>query len=256
MGDSDDESSNYTGSQQSEREEDEISDGDQTVNQNGSLVMMPIPNHTDVMSEENSVNVPLKSNKPNLNFTTKFNSVAPLDHLDQQNSFNNDSVSMRLDGQPNVMDRRVSHQTGIRDTTGLGQTSLFFSGPNGLMASQVSGLNSTMQPRNLLDAERNRRRNKKNKKNQKQKLLLKLQLAERAKLALDGKVCRICLGEENEPSDPLISPCKCAGTMSHIHLECLREWLNSKRSRKDGEYVKTYCWKALECELCQQRFPG
>jgi len=28
MGDSDDESSNYTGSQQSEREEDEISDGD------------------------------------------------------------------------------------------------------------------------------------------------------------------------------------------------------------------------------------
>jgi hypothetical protein len=73
---------------------------------------------------------------------------------------------------------------------------------------------------------------------------------------MDGKVCRICLGEENEPKDPLISPCKCAGTMSHIHLECLREWLNSKRSRKDGEYVKTYCWKSLECELCQQRFPG
>jgi len=67
---------------------------------------------------------------------------------------------------------------------------------------------------------------------------------------MDGKVCRICLGEENEEIDPLISPCKCAGTMSHIHLECLREWLNSKRSRKDGEYVKTYCWKALECELC------
>ena len=73
---------------------------------------------------------------------------------------------------------------------------------------------------------------------------------------MDGKVCRICLGEENSPSDPLISPCKCAGTMSHIHLECLREWLNSKRTRKDGAFVKTYCWKALECELCQQRFPG
>lgn len=60
MGDSDDESSNYTGSQPSEREGDEMSDGDATINQNGSLVMMPIPNHADVMSEENSVNVALK----------------------------------------------------------------------------------------------------------------------------------------------------------------------------------------------------
>ena len=73
---------------------------------------------------------------------------------------------------------------------------------------------------------------------------------------VEGKVCRICLGEENEKNDPLISPCKCAGTMSHIHLECLREWLNSKRSRKESAYVKTYCWKALECELCKVRFPG
>lgn len=43
--------------------------------------------------------------------------------------------------------------------------------------------------------------------------------------------------------------------MSHIHLECLREWLNSKKSVKESEYVKTYCWKALECELCKVRFP-
>jgi E3 ubiquitin-protein ligase DOA10 len=44
--------------------------------------------------------------------------------------------------------------------------------------------------------------------------------------------------------------------MSHIHLECLREWLNSKKSKKESEFVKTYCWKALECELCKVRFPG
>lgn len=79
---------------------------------------------------------------------------------------------------------------------------------------------------------------------------------QKAKLAAEHKVCRICLGEENERDDPLISPCKCAGTMSHIHLECLREWLNSKRSKKEGDCVKTYCWKALECELCKVRFPG
>lgn len=44
--------------------------------------------------------------------------------------------------------------------------------------------------------------------------------------------------------------------MSHIHLECLREWLNSKKSKKETDNVKTYCWKALECELCKVRFPG
>ena len=103
---------------------------------------------------------------------------------------------------------------------------------------------------------RDKRRRKKYKKNQKQKLKLQLQIEAKAKEAIEGKVCRICLGEENEGTDPLISPFKCAGTMSHIHLECLREWLNSKRSMKEGECVKTYCWKALECELCKVRFPG
>ena len=44
--------------------------------------------------------------------------------------------------------------------------------------------------------------------------------------------------------------------MGWIHLECLREWLNSKRTKKESESVKTYCWKSLECELCKERFPG
>jgi len=43
--------------------------------------------------------------------------------------------------------------------------------------------------------------------------------------------------------------------MKCIHIECLREWLNSKSSFKENNSVKTYCWKALECELCKMRFP-
>lgn len=35
------------------------------------------------------------------------------------------------------------------------------------------------------------------------------------------KSCRICLGEENESENELISPCKCAGTMKYIHVKCL-----------------------------------
>lgn len=71
-------------------------------------------------------------------------------------------------------------------------------------------------------------------------------------------ICRICLCEEEDKHvNPLITPCKCAGTMKHIHIECLREWLNSKSSFKESTPpgVKTYCWKALECELCKVRFP-
>ena len=75
---------------------------------------------------------------------------------------------------------------------------------------------------------------------------------------LDGveMVCRICLGEDDEPeSNPLFSPCKCAGSMGLIHLECLKEWLKSKKIQRIGEIVSTYFWKNLECELCKERFP-
>lgn len=68
-------------------------------------------------------------------------------------------------------------------------------------------------------------------------------------------ICRICLGDENMEPNPLISPCKCSGSMKMIHIDCLREWLNSKSSFKENSSVKTYCWKALECELCKMRFP-
>lgn len=44
-----------------------------------------------------------------------------------------------------------------------------------------------------------------------------------------GKVCRICLEDSEEDENPLISPCKCDGSMKFIHLKCLREWLDSKR---------------------------
>jgi E3 ubiquitin-protein ligase DOA10 len=53
----------------------------------------------------------------------------------------------------------------------------------------------------------------------------------------DEKQCRICWGtaeedkkaevEGDEPDiNPLITPCKCCGSMKLIHLKCLRNWLN------------------------------
>ena len=42
--------------------------------------------------------------------------------------------------------------------------------------------------------------------------------------------------------------------MQHIHIECLREWLNGKKLVYNGERVKSFFWKALECELCKTPF--
>ena len=36
----------------------------------------------------------------------------------------------------------------------------------------------------------------------------------------DELVCRICLSEE-EPGNPIISPCKCIGSVRFIHLKCI-----------------------------------
>jgi E3 ubiquitin-protein ligase DOA10 len=73
-----------------------------------------------------------------------------------------------------------------------------------------------------------------------------------------GPICRICLSDEGEDSEinPLFSPCKCAGTMKYIHLNCLQEWLNSRMVMKETASTKTYFWKNLECELCKTAFPN
>ena len=69
-------------------------------------------------------------------------------------------------------------------------------------------------------------------------------------------MCRICLGEyePSEPENELITPCKCAGSMQYIHIDCLREWMNGKKLVYNGNFVRSFFWKALECELCKTPF--
>lgn len=70
-----------------------------------------------------------------------------------------------------------------------------------------------------------------------------------------GMVCRICLEEpeDNEASsNPFITPCKCTGSMKYIHLNCVREWLNSKKQEQTIDGVSSYYWEELSCELCKE----
>lgn len=52
--------------------------------------------------------------------------------------------------------------------------------------------------------------------------------------------CRICLAEEPEDNNPLISPCRCTGTMANVHLYCLQRWLFNKVVTRDHNGCKTY----------------
>lgn len=74
-------------------------------------------------------------------------------------------------------------------------------------------------------------------------------------LLQDPGQCRICLGEASMSDNPLISPCACDGSMKHVHLMCLREWLKSKMSVRENGSVVMYSWHVVACELCREQFP-
>lgn len=105
---------------------------------------------------------------------------------------------------------------------------------------------------------KNSHNNKTNKVNDKLKVLyLKLKTINEKQKTQHFK-CRLCFCEGNfEGNDPLISPCKCVGSVTYIHLNCLRKWLTSKVITKSSQSGDIYCYlfKKLECEICKAVIP-
>ena len=56
----------------------------------------------------------------------------------------------------------------------------------------------------------------------------------------DERVCRVCRLSAPESGQELYQPCKCSGSIQHVHEDCLRDWLAISRGHK--------------CELCKQPF--
>jgi phosphatidylserine decarboxylase len=65
--------------------------------------------------------------------------------------------------------------------------------------------------------------------------------------------CRICFIED-VTNDPLISVCKCAGSIQFIHVGCLQSWILSKLSPGDEDPSLKFL-KSIYCELCRQKLP-
>ncbi|XP_055448575.1 probable E3 ubiquitin-protein ligase MARCHF10 isoform X2 [Psammomys obesus] len=62
----------------------------------------------------------------------------------------------------------------------------------------------------------------------------------------EGDLCRICQIAGGSPSNPLLEPCGCVGSLQFVHQECLKKWLKVKiTSGADLGTVKT-------CEMCKQ----
>lgn len=74
------------------------------------------------------------------------------------------------------------------------------------------------------------------------------------------KICRICYCEEDPVADfdnPLVQPCLCSGSLRYIHLNCLKQWLNTKSCTKidSNNNYSIFLVRQIECEICKTKFP-
>lgn len=71
-----------------------------------------------------------------------------------------------------------------------------------------------------------------------------------------GNMCRFCFGEHDTNTNPLLSICKCNGTLKYIHYNCIRKWLKYQMAIITEKEVTSYHWKSFECELCKTCYPS
>lgn len=75
----------------------------------------------------------------------------------------------------------------------------------------------------------------------------------------DQLQCRICWGNDEDQSNPLILACKCKGSVGLIHFQCLKSWVLTQKQEKppnaQNQNVKSFYWKRFECEICKKMYP-
>jgi len=71
----------------------------------------------------------------------------------------------------------------------------------------------------------------------------------------ESEVCRICYMNSNTQDNPLLSGCKCTGSMKFMHFNCLKSWINLKLVSKQSTHLSSYYWKTFDCEICKSVYP-
>ena len=67
--------------------------------------------------------------------------------------------------------------------------------------------------------------------------------------------CRLCYQDESNISDPLLSPCRCSGSMKYIHYSCLKKSIKQKIQVRKEENCDLYFFKSYCCEICLESYP-
>ena len=75
------------------------------------------------------------------------------------------------------------------------------------------------------------------------------------KISISKPTCRICYLLNSDIENPLVSPCKCSGSMKYIHYKCLKHCIEVNLTKKIEQNYKYYNWKNYSCEICKQEYP-
>ena len=67
-------------------------------------------------------------------------------------------------------------------------------------------------------------------------------------------ICRICLSPSSIEG-PLISLCRCKGSVKYYHLACIKQWIETKKCKFHLKKSSSFHWKKLKCESCLSDFP-
>ena len=73
--------------------------------------------------------------------------------------------------------------------------------------------------------------------------------------SLEKNICRLCYQEESTIQDPLLSPCKCSGSMKYIHYSCLKKSIQQKIQIRNEDNCDLYFFKSYCCEICLETYP-
>ena len=68
--------------------------------------------------------------------------------------------------------------------------------------------------------------------------------------------CRVCYENEQTQDNPLISVCKCAGSIQSIHFYCLRRWISQFIDLKRQPNSFSLEFSKYQCDLCFEKLPG
>ena len=75
------------------------------------------------------------------------------------------------------------------------------------------------------------------------------------KSSISKPICRICYLTSSDMENPLVSPCKCSGSMKNIHYKCLKHCIEVNLTKKTEQHYKYYSWKNYSCEICKEEYP-